>query len=481
MKRVIFLYIALLFPVLLFAKQTGITLRFKPNDRQREAVARWNDQETVEIVYGGAKYGGKSFLGAVLIFHDALVYPDTSYFIARKHLNDLRKYTIPTIYEVFKYWGINAEDYMTYNGQDNYFDLYNGSRVYLIDCKYEPNDPLFERFGSMQMTRGWIEEAGEVDVLAKENLKASIGRKNNDTHKLKRKLLMTCNPKKNFLYTDFYKPFVNGTLPSDRAFIRALPDDNTYGNKDYIIGLKNTKDKVMRERLVLGNWEYDDDPNSMISYDEIVSIFTNDFVRGTGTRYITADIARLGSDKTIIRVWDGLRVMLRVCLIGSRVNATASKIKTIADKFGVPMHRVLVDEDGIGGGVVDILGCKGFVAASSPINPKPGENYSNLKAQCAYLLAEKVREAQIYERCDDEEVKTLIIEDLEQIKQKAVDDDRKKDIVSKKIIKGILNRSPDDGDTYMMRMWFELKVTGGVSVVRPGSAATSNGRSNYSM
>lgn len=460
----------------------GIQLRLKPNSRQREAIVKWNDGYTSQIVYGGAKYGGKSFLGANLIFHDALVYSDTAYFIARKELNDLRKYTLPTIYEVFKYWGIQVDHYASYNGQDNYFDLYNGSRVYLLDCKRNPSDPLYERFGSMQMTRGWIEEGGEIEGLAKENLLVSIGRKNNDQHGLARKLLITCNPKKNFLYTEFYKPFIAGTLPKDRAFIRALPDDNTFGNKEYIAGLKQTKDKTMRERLVLGNWEYDDDPNALISYDAIMAIFTNVHVPAAGNKYITADVARFGKDKTIIRVWHGLKVIERIVISGSKVTDTAAQIKATAIKHMVPMMRVIVDEDGIGGGVVDILSCRGFVAGSSPIFPKPGENYRNLKSQCAYKLAEVVNEAMIFEDCKKEEDRDLLIEDLEQIKQHAMDNDTgKRQVMSKDEVKAILGRSPDDGDTYVMRMFFELHPRGITIYTGEQTTRSSNGRSEYNM
>jgi phage terminase large subunit len=83
-------------------------------------------------------------------------------------LIDLRKFTIPTIYEVFQKWGLKVDDYMSFNGQDSCFNLKNGSKVFLISCRDIPSDPLYERFGSMQMTRGWIEEAGESD--AKRNI-----------------------------------------------------------------------------------------------------------------------------------------------------------------------------------------------------------------------------------------------------------------------------------------------------------------------
>lgn len=133
-------------------------LAFKTkNPKQLLASQYWIDDITEEILYGGGKGGGKSYLGVSLIFGDALIYPETHYFIARQELTDLRKFTIPTIHEVFKNWGLKIDDYATFNGQDNVFTLYNGSKVYLLPCKEIPSDPMYERFGSMQMTRGMIE------------------------------------------------------------------------------------------------------------------------------------------------------------------------------------------------------------------------------------------------------------------------------------------------------------------------------------
>jgi phage terminase large subunit len=145
------------------------------NQKQKEMALAWVDPTITDIVYGGSKGSGKSFGGANLIFGDAFIYPETHYFIARKKLNDIRKFTIPTIHEVFGIWGI-TQDYYKFNGTDNFFTLFNGSKVFLLEAKYLPSDPLYMRFGSMQMTGGMIEEAGEFEIEAKQNLHASIGR-----------------------------------------------------------------------------------------------------------------------------------------------------------------------------------------------------------------------------------------------------------------------------------------------------------------
>jgi phage terminase large subunit len=51
-------------------------LEFKTrNNKQLEAAEYWCDDTTEQLLFGGAKAGGKSFLGASLIFGDALIYP----------------------------------------------------------------------------------------------------------------------------------------------------------------------------------------------------------------------------------------------------------------------------------------------------------------------------------------------------------------------------------------------------------------------
>jgi len=189
-----------------------------------------------------------------------------------------------------------SEDYVTYKGNANVFEFYNGSVIYLIYAKYIPSDPNYTRFGSMQITRGWIEEAGEFDVNAKNNLSASVGRWKNDKYNLKAKILQTCNPAKNYLYKDYYLKHKTGELEPHKKFIQALPSDNKKLAKGYLEHLNNVLSPSEKKRLLFGNWEYDDDPNALCDYESIISIFENDHVQCEGQKYITGDIARFGSD-----------------------------------------------------------------------------------------------------------------------------------------------------------------------------------------
>jgi len=238
------------------------------NDRQEEVARHWLDDEVTDIAYGGSKGSGKSYLGVSLIFGDALIYPGTNYFIARKELNDLRKYTTQTIKEVFDDWGLDSR-YYKFNGVDNYYTLYNGSKVFLLEAAYKPTDPLYARFGSIQMTRGMIEEAGEVDGAAKRALQATIGRWKNDEYNLVGKMLLTLNPAKNFVYEDYYLAAKENRLPAFRKFVQALPTDNKKLPKNYVRDLLRTLTFSEAQRLVYGVWEYDDNPLAMYEYDFI--------------------------------------------------------------------------------------------------------------------------------------------------------------------------------------------------------------------
>jgi phage terminase large subunit len=434
------------------------------NEKQKLAASYWADTETMEIVYGGSKGSGKSYLGCSMVFGDALIYPETFYFIARKQLNDLRKYTIPSIHEVFVNFGI-SDKYYSYNGQDNYFSLYNKSRVYLLDAKYLPSDPLYARFGSMQMTKGWIEEGGEFEAAAKNNLLASVGRWKNDIYNLKGKVLITCNPMKNFLFTDFYLPSKKGELAGYKKFVQALPQDNKRLPKGYIENLHLILSRNEKERLLFGNWEYDDDPTVLIQYENIINCFSNNFVQ-SGNKFITSDIARYGRDKTVIGVWDGWRLVKIVTIDKSGLDYVADEIRKIATAYHVPLSNIIVDEDGVGGGVKDFLKCKGFVNNSVPIaTPSQVANFTNLKSQCYFGLADKVNKNEVFFAFDGID-KEKTIEELQYVKQAKFDSDGKKSVLRKEDVKELLGRSPDYSDMIMMRYWFDLKNTTAQNLIR---------------
>ena len=129
------------------------------------------------------------------------------------------------------------------------------------------------------------------------------------------------------------------------------------------------------------------------------------------------------------------------------------RAKKLQNRFGIPLSNTIADEDGVGGGVVDFLQCKGFVNNSRALND---ENFNNLKSQCGYKMAKKIVSKEVGELVTDKSVVDITSEEMEQVKQKDIDKDGKVSLVSKDVIKMNIGRSPDEWDSIMMRYWFEL-------------------------
>jgi len=435
--------------------------KFSLTTKQAYAYLKLIDSTSKEIGYGGGAGGGKSFLGCFWILKQALAYPGTTWLIGRKELTNLKKTTLLSFFKVLNELNLNPNDVFTLNSQTNIIQFNNGSKVFLMDMAYQPADPLYTRFGGLELTGAFVDESNENEVQAIEIIKTRLGRGRNQEYKLTPKLLETFNPSKNHVYHRYYKPWREKKLPEHIVFITALATDNPYLDDSYIEQLKNA-DKITKERLLYGNFEYDDDPSKIFEYDKIIDIFREDYIHQVNERrYISCDVARFGLDKTVIMYWQGYLISKIIVMPKSDMQQVVNQIKELARINGVPPSNIIIDEDGVGGGVVDFMkGVKGFVNNSSPIetdSSKKFHNYRNLKTQCYFKLAELVNQGIIYCKEVSEEIKDMIIEDLEQIAQRNIDRDGKIELVPKEEMKEKLGRSTDFSDAMMMRMLFELK------------------------
>ena len=376
--------------------------------------------------------------------------------MGRSKLKTLKETTLKSLFDVMKMTGVSS-NYYRYNQTSGTIQFYNGSEILLKDLFAYPSDPDFDELGSLEITGAFVDEASQITVKAKNILKSRIRYKLED-YDLVPKLLMTCNPTRNFLYAEYYRPFIEGTLPKGKAFVHALLSDNPNISEHYrnnLLGL----DKESKERLLFGNWQYIDDPTKLCEIDKIIDLWTNTHVQ-PGEMYISCDVARFGRDKTVIMVWEGLIVKRIVTIAKSSVRETADALMQAKADYHVPMSHIVIDDDGVGGGVVDLMpGCFGFVANRKPVAGS-GRNYANLKTQCYFTLAEYINDGKIWIRV--EKNRDMIIEELEQIKKSKEETDDKLRVIKKEEVKEIIGRSPDFSDAIMMRMLFQLMRSGGM-------------------
>jgi len=445
---------------------------------QKQEIA-WNllrDDVTKYLLFGGGAGGGKSWFACEWLLTNCYFYPGTKWFIGRNKLTVLMASTYITFEKVCKYHKIPASDWKV-NGKYNYIEFFNGSRIDLLDLKDNPSDPMFEDLGSTEYTGGFIEEASEIKFKAFDVLKSRIGRHMNKELGIKPKILLSCNPNRNWLYRTFYKPWLNKTLPAKYAFVQSLYNDNPHTVKEYGENLADIVDNATRQRLMYGNWDYDDDDNALVTYDAIQDLFTNT-IDESKDKYLTIDVARFGKDSLVFKFWKGLDCYRIETRNKQGLDVTVTEVKEWVKEERIPMSHVGIDEVGVGGGVLDNLqGAKGFIANSSALeNPdakktkiiKNGkvifatsrENYASLNDQCGYMLASKIEDREMRISADiNPETREKIEEEIAQLKRKDADKDGKLKLIPKDEIKENIGRSPDYLDTLKIRMMFELVRT----------------------
>jgi hypothetical protein len=373
--------------------------------------------------------------------------------MGRSKLKTLKETTLNTFFELTSTLKL-SKDY-NFNSQTGVITWANGSEILLKDLYSYPADPNFDSLGSLEITGAFIDECNQISFKAWQIVTSRIRYKLNE-YNLTPKILGTCNPAKNWTYSKFYIPTANGTIKDTRKFIQSLPTDNPNLPPSYLESLL-ALDENSKQRLYYGNWEYDNDPARLIDYEKIQNIFTNEFV-DSGDMFISADIARYGSDKMVILVWSGFRVVEIFSLDKSSITQTAEAIKSLMLKHKVPISNVVADEDGVGGGVVDIVRCKGFVNNSKALKEdNTVVEYQNLKTQCYYKLAEAIQQNKIYVNCTDADIQDTISKELEQVKRDKIDQDGKLKILPKDKIKELIGHSPDYSDALAMRFYFELR------------------------
>jgi len=422
--------------------------------KQNLAFDYLNDNTTTEILFGGSAGGGKSFMGCAWLIINCIKYPETRWLMGRSKLKALKQTTLNTFFEICSAWSLNETHY-TYNQQSGEITFYNGSQIILKDLFLYPSDPNFDSLGSLEITGAFIDEVNQITEKAK-NIVASRMRYKLDKYKLIPKLFMSCNPAKNWVYDQFYKKDRTGQLEEYKKFIPALVTDNPNISPHYVNQLKKL-DEVSKRRLLHGEWEYED-KDALIQYDNILDIFKDykleEDIKAT---HISCDVARKGKDKAVILVWSDFKVIEIHTLDISKINEIVDLINTLKSKWKINNRQIVIDGDGVGGGVVDYLpGSQDFLNNGKPFK---GENYQNLKTQCYFKLAEKINSFEIEVFNWTLEIKDLLLQELQLVKRKNIDRDGKLQIISKEEIKDMIGRSPDYSDAMMMRMYFEFKNT----------------------
>lgn len=407
-----------------------------------------DDRTHTEVLYGGAAGGGKSWLGCLWLLTNALQYQGTRWLMGRAVAKTLKETTLNSFFDVCAKEGLKSGTHYVYNQQASTITV-GASVILLKDLFAYPSDPNFDELGSLEITGAFIDEANQISEKAKEIVGSRI-RYRLDEFGLLPKMLMTCNPAKNWVYRDYYQPHRSGTIAPYRAFVPALVTDNPNISPAYVDNLRKLTGP-MRERLLMGNWDYDDAEWQLIPTQAIYELWTRDGERGNPA--MTWDVAGPGSDRSVVMVWDGLVLTHVYVLEDDDINRQARQVDYFSKLHKVPRNRIVVDATGIGTGPSQLLrGCFAFNGGDAP---KVNKDFRNFKSECSFALADYVNDGRFAIATD--KGRDEIARELALLRQWKGEADGKIRVWPKQEVRKELGASPDYADNFVMRMALEIR------------------------
>ena len=431
-------------------------VEIKLTENQQKAFDVLMDDYHTAIGYGGWAWWGKSFLWWIWLWRMCNEYPWVRYALVRDTIKNIKQTTVISGEEFYNKYNIPDKMRWKLNNVSNIIYFPNGSQILLREWCYLPQDPLYNRFWSLELTWAFIEESAECPYDWIEILQTRVWRFRNEMYGIKGKVLETFNPNPWHVYERYFL----GKHPrgAEAIFIPSLVYSNNFIDKGYIENLEKASEQTKR-RLLYGEWNFDNNTWMLFKKWDIDRLKTNE--SHWDQYFLICDVARFGKDTTRIslRRWN---TWIRVFTYAkSSVEEVKTSIKLIQNQYEIEARNIIIDADWVGWGVVDwIPYSTGFVNNSRPVETGVKQNYANLKSQCAFLLQDKIQKGEIaikWEHIDADKDWEILTQEMLNcyIDEKSID--WKTRIETKDKMKARIWRSPDLLDTMIMRMYPYLR------------------------
>ncbi len=413
--------------------------------RQTTALNFLEDNYTDELLYGGAKGGGKSVLLCLFMFLYAKniikefklssqKYPIAVGFMGRKRGVDFNDTTLESWKRI-----IPSESYEL-KTQDKEVVIENRVKICYGGLDDESN---VKKFNSAEFGAIAIDQAEEINPDERALLIGTLRLKINNLP-VKYKILYTANPAPSFLKQEF----VLSQNPK-RKFLQALPSDNPFLPVDYVPRLR----EAFRHRPELikayidGSWDELGSGDLVIQYSWAQECVLKNLTRPFVKKIISADIGRFGGDETVIYAWENERIVDSEIFSHTNLMETAGRIVRMRRKHNSSL--IVLDNIGIGAGVEDRLRelkepVSGINSAEKASDDK---RYKNKRAEMWWQAGEKFADRQV-SLCAD----PILINQLCNVKYFVnsagqIQIEKKEDITSR------TGSSPDRADAAVMGLY----------------------------
>lgn len=348
----------------------------------------------VDFLVGGSAMGvGKSF-GALLMAAAHVSDPNFRMVFLRRNIGDIRAGGGGTD-EASKIYGSIATIKISENPR---LTFPSGAFIDFTHMSDQREDKVLERVKGWQYSCIYVDEATGFEWSTIRLLMS----RNRSQAKWSGKMRLTCNPKRNHwlrTWVDWYVDekgypiperdgivryfYVNGKDITDVVFgdtpeevyhkckgsideiLKKQGDDYTYhdlvksttflsgklsenvslmkDNAGYLGSVAAMGEK-QRQANLAGCWnvDLDEDLDTPIRPGSARAITTNDH-QTSGVKWITADLADVGTDNTFIIVWDGYHIIDYKILPSAKTTDNVAWIRRIANQYDIPDNHIIFD------------------------------------------------------------------------------------------------------------------------------------------
>ena len=428
--------------------ETQDVAKFTLSPKQGLALKSLEDPEIDELLYGGAKGGGKSVFGCIWTYYQAKKiirdhnlqpskHPIVVGFMGRKQSVDFTTSTLNTWKTM-----IPTEAYEI-KKQEKLIVIEN--TVAILYGGMDDSDTV-KKFNSMDLSFYFVDQAEECNEQDIGLLRGTFRLKIKG-QPLEYKGLLTANPAICWLKAAFI------TTPQPKTkFIQALPKDNPYLPEGYIDQLKKAfefRPELLRAYLE-GSWDDLDVAFIVIKNKHVLLNVNNSQYDKTILKRITmGDISGEGDDETVIYDFENTRVVKHEIYSHRSTMDTVGRLQAHAREN--KSNMIAVDIVGIGKGVYDrlveifadepgmmIYGFDGRVKANDE------RTYFNHKTE-AWFYAAKL----FHNRYCDIPHDPILISQLSSVTYEYKSNE-KLAITPKDKLKEKMKHSPDRADCYVM-------------------------------
>lgn len=439
-------------------------LDLRPTERQWSALLALQDPSVVDVLFGGAKGGGKSHLLCSWSFAAAVSLADKFGltrtnkplhvgWMGRKQGTDFTATTLQTWYRIIP----TTEYEVKSSTEKEPKHILIQGRVAVDFGGLDKREDI-NKFNSAEYAFICIDQAEET---TKDDVAVLQGsrRLTINGKPLKYKGLYTANPANCWLKDDFI------TNPDKKKrFIQSLPSDNPYLPPGYIETLKDSfgHRPELLEAYLYGSWDMSDDIDQCIKYIwlEQADSFTQINFKNKTRKYITVDVARYGDNETVCYYMEDTDIVDELIYGQRGIDYTVRRVTAWSREHNE--CPVIVDEGGVGGGVVDFLPNNGVtvIAADNGAKPKQQSNdpmyrYGNRRAEVWDYVAKNFNLGEIELHHKDAKLRKQLCTPKYKYNNGRVFIESKEEI-TKRLGRG---QSPDRADAYVNGIYYGKSVT----------------------